>query len=307
MTEAIGLGVLNIVLVLFFGPLFEGFVRKYIKANIAHSRRGPLVGVWQPFIDLFKLLGKEDLEAAGGVVTLQRLAPMMALAAALTASLFIPIAGKAPFEMHGDLIVFVYIIGISAVFIVFGAMASGSPYSYVGGTREMTLYLIVEPVLFIALVAAMINAHSLRFHDLIAWHQTHGVSLSMLVGAFALLMAMQAQFGKLPFDIAEAEQEIIGGPFIEMSGPKLALLKWTMFSRQFVFASVLVTVFFPWGKTGILAIDALITLIKVFVAYVVVGLIEVLTPRLRIDQALRFYLAMIITSAIAVVLAYVSP
>ncbi|HIE51123.1 MAG TPA: NADH-quinone oxidoreductase subunit H [Armatimonadetes bacterium] len=304
MTAVIGWGVLNLVLALFFGPLFEGFSRKYIKAQIAHSRQGPLVGVWQPFLDLLKLLGKEDLEV--GLTSWQRLAPVLCLGSALCAALLVPLVKRPPLDMGGDVIVFIYVLGLSAIAIILGGMATGTPYAYAGATREMMMYLLVELALVMALVTAMVNAHSLRFADLIAWHTVHGASLSMLIAAFALFMALQAQFGKLPFDIPEAEQEIIGGPFIEMSGPKLALFKWAIWVRQFVLATVLVKVFFPWPHTALAGVNLILTLVKVLLVFVLIGLIEVVTPRLRIDQALQFYLWIVITGVMAVVLAFVA-
>lgn len=303
--EILVLAIVNLLIVMFFGPLFEGVVRKYVRANIAHSRVGPLVGIWQPFLDLFKLLSKEDLEVSGTPVMLQRLAPVICLGSILAASLLLPITGKAPLDAGGDAIVFLYLTGIGAVAIIIGAMATGSPFAYAGATREMMLFLIVEPVLLIAILAVAVSSRSLRFMDMLMWHLTRGPSLGMLIAAIAVLMSLQAHFGKVPFDIPEAEQEIIGGPFIEMSGPKLALFKWAIWCRQFVFASLLVTIFVPWGRVGIPVVDAIITLLKILVVYVLVSLIEVVNPRVRIDQALRFYLIMVITATIGLAIAYV--
>jgi len=290
-------------LALALGPLFEGFSRKYVKAQVAHSRVGPLVGVWQPFVDLAKLLGKEDLGV--GNVWLQRVAPIVCLGSALCASLLVPIAGKAPLGGAGDFIVFIYVVGIAAVAMILAGFASASPYTYTGATREMMLYLIVEPVLVIVLIGAAVNAHSLSFEDIIAWHLAQGPTFSLAVGVFALLLAIFAQFGKLPFDIAEADQEIMGGPFAELSGPKLALIKWAIWVRQFVFAAVLASVFVPWPRTGMVTLDAVITVAKIFVVFLIGGLVEVVNPRLRIDQALAFYLSVILAAAVSVVLAFV--
>jgi formate hydrogenlyase subunit 4 len=301
--SVIGLGALNVGLALFLGPLFEGFVRKYVRARVAHSRVGPLAGVWQPFIDLGKLFGKENLDVGGG--PLQRMSPVICLTAALCAALLVPLATKAPLAAGGDFIVFVYVIGISSIAMIVGGMASGSPYSYAGAAREMMMFLIVEPVLVICLVAAAVNCQSLQLSDMLTWHIANGASFSMIVAAFALLMALLAQFGKVPFDIPEAEQELMGGPFIEMSGPRLALFKWAIWARQFVFAVILVSIFVPWPRVDVVSLQMLITLAKAFVVFVIVGLVDVVNPRIKIDQALAFFLAIIIAAAIAVALAFV--
>jgi formate hydrogenlyase subunit 4 len=304
MTNIVGLGALNLGLALFLGPLFEGFVRKYVRARVAHSRVGPLAGVWQPFIDLGKLFAKENLDVGGG--PLQKMSPVICLAATLCAALLVPLGPKPPLEMGGDFIVFIYVIGIGAIAIIVGGMASASPYSYAGATREMMMFIIVEPVMVICLIAAAVNCGSLRFSDMMAWHLARGSSLSMIIAAGALLMALFAQFGKLPFDIPEADQELMGGPFVEMSGPKLALFKWAIWARQFVFAALLVSIFFPWPKVDAMSLQVLLTVVKIFIVFVIVGLVDVVNPRIKIDQALGFYLAVILVALGAVVLAFVA-
>lgn len=304
MAATIGLGLLNVLLALFLGPLLEGVVRKYVRAQVAHSRTGPLVGVWQPFYDLGKLLGKEDLERPD-FPGFFRAAPLVALAAVLCVSLLVPLAGRAPLAAGGDGLVLVYILNLAVIALILTAMATGSPYAYAGGAREMMLFLVVEPVLAIILICAMVHAHSWRIQDLVAWQLQQGPSLSLVVAALALLLALPAQFAKLPFDIPEAEQEIMGGPLVELSGPKLALFKWTVWARQFVLAGVLVTIFIPWPGGLVWPLTLLLNLVKIALAFVVVGLIDVVCPRLRVDQALGWYMSVMVVAGIAVILAVV--
>jgi formate hydrogenlyase subunit 4 len=230
---------------------------------------------------------------------------MIALAAVLCAALWVPLAGRAPLACGGDGLVLVYVLGMAAIALILTALATGSPYAYAGGTREMMLFLVVEPVLVIALICAMVHAHSWRIEDLVDWQLEQGPSLSLVVAALALLLALPAQFAKLPFDIAEADQEIMGGPLVELSGPKLALFKWTVWARQFVLAGVLVTIFVPWPG-GLGPLTLLLNLAKICLAFVVVGLIDVVCPRLRVDQALGWYVSVIVVAGIAVVLAVVA-
>ena len=98
----------------------------------------------------------------------------------------------------------------------------------------------------------------------------------------------------------------MGGPFIEMSGPKLALFKWATWARQFVLASLFVSIFLPWPKVALLPLAIAITVVKAFFVFIVIGLVDVVNPRLRIDQALAFYLGVIILAAASVVLAIVA-
>jgi formate hydrogenlyase subunit 4 len=158
-------------------------------------------------------------------------------------------------------------------------------------------------VLVIALVTAAINAGSLRMGDMVSWYHTNGPTVSMILATVFLFLALQAQVGKLPFDIAEAEQEIMGGAFIEQSGPKYALLRWSMMAKQIVFCSIFCQIFIPWPMIGHLAWDILINLAKVFVLVLVIALIDVVNPRLRIDQSVKYYLYLSLFSLSAIAFA----
>ncbi len=292
--------VLNLGLALLGGPLLAGVVRKMVKARV-HSRQGP--PIIQPFYDLFKLLGKEDLESSPSLVL--RYAPMVALAAILAAALLTPMGVRPPLGGHGDMIVFTYFITIAAVMVIFAGLVSASPYSMMGAGREIMMHLVVEPVLIICLVIAAIKSGSLVMWDMAAWNYVNGPSISMIVGGVALLLALQAQIGKIPFDIAEAETEIMGGPLVELSGPKLALFEWAFFARQIVYASVLAAIFIPWGTGFALPWNIGAHLLKITVIILLVGLIDVVNPRLRIDQAMSYFFGVVFVALVGMAFALI--
>ncbi len=292
------MAVINAGLALLLSPLLEGIMRK-LRARI-HSRIGP--PILQPYYDLLKLLGKEDLRAGDPWLGF---APILSLASILTASLLIPLGGEAPLAGAGDLLVFLYFVGISAVAVIFMGMASWSPYGFLGSSREMMIYLTVEPVLFITLITAAVHARSLKLYDLVLWNHAMGPQISMILAAFAFFLALQAQLGRLPFDIAEAETEIMGGPSVEIGGPKLALFKWTVHAKLLVFAAVFAEVFVPWPKSFQLVPDLGITLAKVLLIVLVVAGIDAVNPRLRIDQAIVFFFGVTMVSLAGLALALV--
>ena len=287
MNRALGIGLLNLILVLALSPLLEGIIRK-LKAFV-HSRIGP--PIYQPYLDLFKLLGKEEIDSETNV--LFRWSPVIAFAAVMLVALLTPIGLVPPMNGAGEVIVFVYLITVSGVMIMASGIGSGSPYAIVGSSREMMMILTVEPILAIALITAGIKAGSMRFSDILVYQMTHPYSLSMGIVTFALFLAVLAQLAKLPFDIVEAETEIMEGPFVEQSGPRLALFKWSFFARELIFASILAAVFLPWPRVGAPVLAVVVTLLKVVVILLLVGVIDSVNPRLRIDQAIRFYASMI--------------
>lgn len=293
MAQTVGLIVLNLALVVGLAPLAEGVMRR-LRA-IVHSRKGP--PLIQPYLDLAKLFAKEDLAPTDSLVW--RLAPAACLGATLVAALFIPLGPPPPLAFAGDVIAFIYFVALAGVAVMLGAFASGNPYAYVGASREMMMLFSVEPVVAIALVTAAVKAGSLRFPDMIASYSAAGPSVSMVVAGIAFLLALQAQLGKLPFDIAEAEQEIMEGPFIERSGPGLAIFKLASYARVIIFGSLLVHVFAPWPRFDIWALDLAVGLAKVGVLVLVVGLVNAVNPRLRIDQSMAYFSRVVVFVAIA--------
>jgi formate hydrogenlyase subunit 4 len=198
--------------------------------------------------------------------------------------------GHPPLGFAGDIIVLLYVASMSAVLVMLTAFGSGSPYAAVGSSREMMLLLTVEPVLAIALIVGAMKAGTLAVGGVLDWQIANGPSVSMAIAGVAFLLAIQAQAGKLPFDIPEADQEIMGGPLVEQSGPRLALFKWALWAKQLIFAVLLVELFFPWPRIGILPLDLILTMAKVLVVLAVVALVDVVNPRLRIDQAMAYFL-----------------
>jgi formate hydrogenlyase subunit 4 len=284
LVSTLGSALLNLAIALLLGPLVEGVLRK-LKAAI-HSRIGP--PITQPYLDLLKLLGKEELRTSSGVV--YRAAPALALGSVLVLALLVPMGARPPLALAGDVVVLLYVSAISAVLLMLTAFASGSPYASIGGSREMMMLLSVEPVMVVALVVAALKAGTLATGEIVAWHLGNGPTISMAIAGAAFFLALQAQSGKLPFDIPEADQEIMGGPLIEQSGPRLALFRWAAWSKQLVLAVLLVEVFLPWPGTAPFALDLVLTLLKALAVLVLVALVDVVNPRLRVEQAMAYYL-----------------
>jgi formate hydrogenlyase subunit 4 len=272
----------NVVLVLLLAPLFEGVIRK-LKAFI-QSRKGP--PIIQPYIDIFKLLAKDDLQSGGGVIF--RAAPVVSLAALLVAATLIPIGIAAPLGASGDILVWIYVISLAAVAVMLGAFASANPFAYAGAGREMMMLLSVEPVAITALLAGVVKARSLSIGGIMEWQLAQGPAISMAVAGVAFFLALQANVGRLPFDIVEAETEVASGPFIEYSGPRLALCKLAFYVRQLIFTLVFVSIFVPWPLAASYPAALLLTLAKALVVLILVGVIDSVVPRFRIDQSMTY-------------------
>jgi len=297
--EIIVLALLNAVLVLALAPLAEGLMRK-LKA-IIHSRTGP--PIIQPYLDLAKLLGKEDLRVTTGL--LYAATPALTLASVLLLATLVPMGTRPALGFAGDVVVLLYVTAASAVLMMLTAFASRSPYAFVGGSREMMLLMAVEPVMAVALVTGAVKAGSLETGAIMDWQVANGPTLSMAVAGLALLLALQAQAGRLPFDIPEADQEIMGGTMIEQSGPRLALFRWAMWAKQLVLALLLVELFVPWPRFGLLPLDLPLAMVKAMVVLLLVGVVDAVNPRLRIDQAISYYAKVAFSSLAALAFAVI--
>ena len=237
--------VVNVVVFLLLAPLFEGVVRR-ITARV-QSRQGP--PIVQPYFDLFKLLGKDRMNSAGTWAF--KLAPLAAFASILAVIAFIPFGAKLN-ALGGrvDAITVVYLLTLGGVSVLLGALASRNTFAAIGASREMVTMIMVEPVLAMTLIMGAVRAKSLGLAAAVFSTAGLGYSLSTGVMLVTYLLALQAFVAKQPFDIPEAEIEILEGPFIEYSGPDYALFRYYMMMKQMVYAWLFVAVFVPFAGAG---------------------------------------------------------
>lgn len=298
--SAIILGAINVVLALGLAPLFEGILRK-ITARI-QSRQGP--PLLQPYFDLLKLLGKEDIES-GHSPRMQRFAALLSLATLLTVAVQIPMGGQAPLGGQSDVILLIYLLTLSGISTLLAALAAGSTYSLVGMSREMMAMMTLEPLLAVAIVIGAVHTGTLRLDQVLngAVYTSGVFPVAGLIILGIILFALQAFVGRMPFDTAEAETEIMEGPMIEYSGPKLALFKYARMVKLFLYTALFVALFVPWGQTGFYPLDVIIFLVKVTVLVLLVTLIAATHARYRIDQAIRYYAGLFGLALVALVFA----
>lgn len=237
-------------------PLFSGMSR-VIRAKM-HSRQGP--GVLQDYRDLIKLLKRQDVapQHAGGVF---RAMPFVLLGTMLLVAMTLPaVTRQSPFGAGGDIITLLYLFALFRFFFALAGLDSGSPFAGIGASRELTLGILVEPILMLSLLVVALIAGSTNIGNISvalsggAWLSPTATALALLACAFAVFVEM----GKIPFDVAEAEQELQEGPLTEYSGAGLALVKWGIGFKQVVVAALFLSIFVPFGKAASLAPAALL-------------------------------------------------
>jgi formate hydrogenlyase subunit 4 len=297
---AIVKSVLNVGAVLLFAPFFQGVLRK-VTARI-QSRQGP--PIWQPYYDLLKLLGKEDIES-GETPVMQRFAAYLSLAAMLTLACLIPMGYGAPLNLAADVILLIYLLTLCSICTLLAGLAAGSTYSLVGVSREMMSMITLEPLFAIAIVAGAIHAQSFQLNTVLGGspYAATGIPWSGMMLAFVMLFSMQAFVQRVPFDMSEAETEIMEGSLMEYSGPKLALFKYAMMAKLVIYSALFIALFAPWGSHLPLVAAWLLFWTKVFGLVLLVTVVAATHARYRIDQAIRYFATLLGISFVALLLA----
>jgi NADH-quinone oxidoreductase subunit H len=264
--------------------LLAGWVDRKITARI-QWRVGP--PWYQNFVDLLKLLGKEVIVPRINKGTFL-ISPLLALiSVTLVATILGMIVISPDVGFLGDLIVVLYLLAIPGIAVILGASSSGNPLASIGASREVKLLLSYELPFILACVVTIIKSGgSLRLEEILSTQLKAGAFLSSFSGAIAFCVAIiciQAKLGFVPFDIAEAEQEIMAGALIEYSGAGLAMFK---LSKQMllVVLPVFLIILFWAGDLSIFSIAW-----KYIALLVVIILLKNTNPRFRIDQAIKLF------------------
>lgn len=296
---------------LFFGflltaiiGLLASWIDRKVTAKVQYRVGPPLL---QPLIDIVKLLGKETLIPAGASKITFLMAPVIGLASVILVSTLLWINNIYPAKSFlGDLIVVLYLLVIPSISIIMGGFASRNPLASLGASREMKLVLGYElPFILAMLVSVIKSGYTFRLGEILDFQTQNGAFVGSWSGALALIVAiicMQAKLALVPFDIPEAETEIIGGPLIEYSGSGLAIYRLMKNMLMFTVPFFLIIVFI--GGLRFDGIHLLYGGLKYIGLVVLMTLIRNTNPRVRIDQAVKFFWGPVtIIAIIAIILA----
>ena len=270
--------------------LFCEFLDRKIAARM-QQRVGP--PFYQPFADLIKVLAKEVIDPEGVDRRIFDTAPLVAFAAVMTAYFLIPVIGSSPFEFEGDLVVALYLLSVPAIILFVIGWLSRNVFCAMGGVRAVTQLFIYEVPFFLALLAPAMMAGTWSISEIAAWQQQHvWFALLQPIGFIVAIIGLQAKLERTPFDIPEAETEIVAGPWTELTGRRLAVMHLAT-DISLVAGSALIAAvylggpFLPWqvspGWLGATVGFALF-LVKTLAILLVLSSIRVATGRIRLDQ-----------------------
>ncbi len=268
--------------------LIVGWVDRKLSARL-QFRVGP--PFFQNFNDFFKLLGKETIIVKDGIKSVFVAAPLAAFGFLVLISTMIGLALFFHEGFGGDLFVIMYLLMIFSVLVILGGSSTGNVYSSVGSGREIKLLLADElAFILICLIPIIKSGYQIQLRSILEVQSVQGPFIGSVSGAIAFIigiLCIQAKMALPPFHIPDAETEIVGGPFMEYSGPLLGFWQLNHYMMFVIFPFLLILLFL--GGFNLHGIGIIWAVLKYLLIIVIMILIKNTNPRIRIDTALNFF------------------
>lgn len=245
---------------------------------------------YQPEADFIKLMAKEEIIPEKADPLMFRALPIFAMAAVLTAFLYIPIWGaKAAYPFDGDLVVVFYLLTIPTLTFFLAGWHSTSLFATLGSVRNLTQLFAYEVPLLISLLGPAVIAGTWSISGIAEFFARHPQYILLnLLGLIVSLIALQGKLERVPFDIPEAETEIVAGSLTEFSGRLLGIFRLAV-DLELVVAATLISAVFLGGSFGLHPVLGFILfVIKTLLVVALLALFRSIMARIRIEQMMRF-------------------
>jgi formate hydrogenlyase subunit 4 len=276
---------LHLTILFVFPPFLLGVIGK-TKAFFGGRIGPPLL---QPYYDLLKLMRKASVYS---VTTnwIFRAAPMVSLAAILSAGLLMPIASfKPPVQFGGDLVLFVYLFALARFVIILAALDTGSSFEGMGASREATFGCLSEITVFLNLTILALLSGNLSLSGIFlgglssSWLEVGPVLILVVVSFFLVLLVENS---RIPVDDPETHLELTmihEGMVLDHSGVDLAYILYGKAVKLFLFGVMLVSMIITF-RTGDFLIDTAFFFLEMIGFAVLIGVVESVTARLRLNK-----------------------
>jgi formate hydrogenlyase subunit 4 len=293
----------HLVLLLAFAPLMTGVISR-TKAIFAGRRGAPLL---QPYWDLGRLWRK-GFVFSRTTTWVFLIGPVVGLVVPVLASLLLPFGAlAAPVTFEGDLILFVYLLGLGRFFTVLAALDTGSSFEGMGAAREVTFSCLAEPTVFFSFVVLARLADRLSLDAMLGPHlatswDTTGASLGLIT--VCLFVVLLAENSRIPFDDPNTHLELTmihEVMVLDHSGPALGMILYGAALKLMVLGAIVVRLALPL-ETGRGWLDALVFLGGLLALAVLIGVIESTMARLRLTRIPQILIGTTLVTIFAVVL-----
>ncbi|MZQ82346.1 NADH-quinone oxidoreductase subunit NuoH [Paenibacillus sp. 5J-6] len=291
-------GIVMLLLVLGFVTYAIYFERKVIgwmQLRIGPNRTGPF-GLLQSVADVFKLLIKEDTIPKKAERELFILAPVITFIPSFTIIAAIPFSDRMfNANLNAGLLYYVALTGISTIGIILGGWASNNKYALLGGMRSAAQMISYEVPLVISVIGVIMMTGSLNLHTIVD-HQAGGFwhwnFIPQILGFIIFAIAGVSELNRTPFDLPEAESELVAGYHVEYSGFRFAFFMLSEYVYVFIIASLTSLIFLGGWHSPFPFLDfipgILWFLLKFSLVVFVLFWLRATLPRVRIDQLMGF-------------------
>lgn len=291
--------------VLVVAPLLAGVIQK-TKA-LLQGRIGPRL--FQPYYDLAKFFRKSAVFSEH-TSWLTRLTPYIVITTTIVASMFIPFL-KDGFFFTGDIILFIYLLGMGRFFSALAALDTGSSFGGMGASREMSLNTVIEPAFVLAIIAIIIQTGTTSFSQVLTILSSSEmyVSLPYILSLLAMFLVILGETGRIPVDNVDTHLELTmihEGMLLEYSGRYYSLMSYHSMIKQFIFIGLFVVFYLPFFQVEITSVlsglGAIVILtVKILLVGIVVAFVEMTYAKMRLYQIPRLFVTSMTLSVLALI------
>jgi NADH-quinone oxidoreductase subunit H len=290
---AIGVGLLLVVLgFVTYGILAERKVMGFMQGRIGPNQVGGRWGLLQTVADVLKLLLKEDTIPKAADRPLFILAPVIAFAPAFMVLAALPFTDALQFADIGvGLLYYIAVSGLTTVGVVTGAWASNNKYALLGGMRAAAQMISYEVPLVMSVIGVILLAGSLNLNDIVEAQKDVWFIIAQPIGFLVFLIAAVAELNRTPFDLPEAESELVAGFHVEYSGFRWAFFMLAEYVYFFAMAALTTVLFLGgWHPLPFLGFipGAVWFALKFSLVVFLFIWFRITFPRVRADQLMEF-------------------
>jgi NADH-quinone oxidoreductase subunit H len=291
--------IVNVLLLTFaYMTLVERKLIGRMQLRYGPNRAGPR-GILQPIADLVKLIRKESFYPATAIDFLYITAPALSATTALAAFAVIPFGQGwhvADYYISGQIanvsigLILLFALGSVGIYgFIIGGWASDSKYSLLGAMRTCAQLVSYEVSLALSVLGVVIMAGSLSLVEIVAEQEANWwFALPQFVGLLVFFIAGIAETNRAPFDLPEAETELVAGYLTEYSGMRFGLFSMAEYINMIVLSALCVTLFFGGWVGPVDALGPLWFVLKLLAVLFIFIWLRTTVPRLRYDQLMAF-------------------